>query len=222
MYGYENWTKKKAECWRIDVVKLWCWRRLLRVPWTARISNQSILKEINPEYSLEELMQKLKLQFFDYLVQRADSLEKTVMLGKMEGKRRRGWQRMKWLDGMSNSMDMNLSKLQEMVKDREGWHTPAHGVAKNGTWLSYWTTKKYCSWDFPNSSAIKNPSAMQEMQEPWVQAQGQEDPLDEGMATHSSILAWKIRMFSHITTIWVSYLRKWIILHLRHLIYYSY
>ena len=171
---------------------MWCWRRLLRVPWTARISNQSILKEINPEYSLEELMQKLKLQFFDYLVQRADSLEKTVMLGKMEGKRRRGWQRMKWLDGMSNSMDMNLSKLQEMVKDREGWHTPAHGVAKNGTWLSYWTTKKYCSWDFPNSSAIKNPSAMQEMQEPWVQAQGQEDPLDEGMATHSSILAWKI------------------------------
>ena len=137
----KSWTIKKAEHQRIDAFKLWCWRRLLTVPWTARRSNQSILKEINPEYSLEGLMLKLKLQSFGHLMQRANSLEKTQMLGKTEGRRRRGQQRMRWWDGITDSMDMGLSKLWEIVKDREVWRAAVHGVPKIWTWLSNWTER---------------------------------------------------------------------------------
>ena len=138
MYGCESWTIKKAEHQRIDAFELWCWRRLLRVPWTARRPNQSILKEISPGYSLEGLMLKLKLQYFGHLMQRTDSLEKTLMLGKTEG-RRRGWQKMRRLDGIIDSIDMSLSKLPELVIDREAWRTVVHGVAKNRMQLSDWT-----------------------------------------------------------------------------------
>ena len=188
MYRCESWTLKKAECQRIDVFELGFWRRLLRVPWTARRSNQSILKEISPGCSMEGLLLKLKLQYFGHLMWRVDSLENSLMLGGIGGRRRRGQQRMRWLDGINYSMDMSLSELQELVMDRETWRAAIHGVAKSRTWLSDWTELNLCL-GFPRGSGGKESTCnVGDL----VAILDWKDPLEEDMTACSSILAWRI------------------------------
>ena len=211
MYGCESWTIKKAEHWRIDAFQLWCWRRLSRVPWTARRSNQSILKEISPGCSLEGQMWNLKLQYFGHLMWRTDSLEKTLMLGKIEGRRRRGQQRMRWLDGITDLMDMSLCKLQELVMDREAWRVAIHGVAKSQTRLNNWTELNLPFYkiqinhfmardDSPGAKIISKYilcvrglvpfSDFWDI--PFINRLLVTSPLEKERATHSSILAWRI------------------------------